>query len=210
MPEEYETKGGQKVTLHYDRSEKLTRQEKKRAFGGSERHTDRRALNRKIRRETFAKSSENTGPVSEKETVFKKVAKHITPEGVAGARAAGEAVRGKGPIAYGAGYAAGAAHQGIKNTGNRVGSLLANQTPPVWLNDVGAGRRKQTSRVKGGGLPPWILGGGMPWEHHEEEPSPVEKIIITRVHADGTKTRSYRKPRERQVPRGSRPGWIQF
>lgn len=142
-----------------------------------------------------------------KPSIFQRIADVAAP-GLAGeSRALGK--RGVKSIAKDDGVA------GIRNVGQRVGSLIVQPSaPPVWLMDQTRGRggkRKQRSvQIPGTDLPPWMFGGGMPWDRPTQK-SDVERVIVTRVHADGTRTTTTRIPRDAQSRRGpTRPGWINF
>jgi hypothetical protein len=145
----------------------------------------------------YSKSIGPEKPV--KEGIFKRVARVAAP----GLSGEAEALGKKGVKKL----AGGAIKSGIINTGNRVGSLIGHMGVPVWLQDQTRGKRKST-QIQGTDLPPWVFGGGMPWDQPRQS-STVEKVIVTRVHADGTRTTTTRVPTERN-PRPKKPSWIRY
>ena len=134
-----------------------------------------------------------------KEGIFKRVARVAAP-GLAGEA---EALGKKGVKKV----VGGAIGKGIVNTGNRVGSLIGNMGVPVWLQDQTRGKRKAT-QIQGTDLPAWVFGGGMPWDQPRQS-STVEKVIVTRVHADGTRTTTTRAPSQKST-RPRKPEWIHY
>jgi hypothetical protein len=200
---------GQKVTTHYD-DEKV-----------AEQHADRRNLNREIRDKAQGKSPDkpyrsvgesraidqydkapSTGSASAKKPagVFQRVANAVAPSMTKEAAELGKV----GPARL-AGRAVG---KGIVNTGARVGSLMGQNSIPVWLQDQRRGKSKYT-KMSGAELPAWIYGGGMPWDQPRQS-STVEKVIVTRVHADGTRTTTTRAPTQNRSHKPRRPDWIRF
>jgi hypothetical protein len=152
----------------------------------------------------FAEHGEPRSTKKSKEpSIFQRIAQVAAP-GMAGeSKAFGK----KGAASVLRGFAGGA----IANTGKRVGSLIGKgQAVPVWLQDRSIskkGKRKMT-QIDGMDLPPWIHGGGMPWDAPKQKDD-VERIVITRIHADGSRTTSTRHPNKKKRS-GDRPSWIQF
>lgn len=105
--------------------------------------------------------------------------------------------------------AAGFTKSRISNASLRIEDIVTHQTGvPIWLHDTGKKGKSKLTRFSGEGLPSWVFGGGMPWDRTRRE-SDVERVIVTRVHSDGRKTRSIKKPKRTEIVR-DRPSWIQF
>lgn len=138
----------------------------------------------------------------ERGSIFQRIADVAAP-GLSGeARALGK--KGVAKLAKGA------IVSGVRNTGERVGSLVGNMAPPVWLQDVHTGKRggkKKFTQVPGNGMPSWMFGGGMPWDQPTHK-TDVERVIVTRVHADGSRTTTQRIPTQKR--RSNKPDWIHF
>jgi hypothetical protein len=181
MPETYETKSGQKVTTYY--KEAADSEEKETKF--REKNEDRVQLNKDLR--------------SEQEGIFKKAVRLVNPAAPAAATASGKGavkkVKAAGPSA-------------LQNLGKNVGAAnKAMSGPPVWLRDNyagGSGKKTTQRKVSGSGLPDWVLGRGAPWDPHGQrmagsgDHGEVVKVVVTRTHADGTKTRTYRTPHKKR------------
>ena len=178
--------GNQKVTTYYEKDPG----EKARESGGSPAQTERREQNRKIR---------DSAPAP-KEGIFKKISKNLAPGLSHEARELGKEGIVK-PVGR-------AVKTGVINTGARVGSLVGQPSMPVWLQDQRKSGSKST-RISGAELPGWIYGGGMPWDQPRQS-STVERVIVTRIHADGSRTRTERHPQQSRRQQSSRPDWIRF
>ena len=113
---------------------------------------------------------------------------------------------------------------------NVGGYVERNNGQPTWMTDGRQARRQSkqgnqratapmpySKMPYAGGtsdIPAWVLNGKMPWEQPAQKSSQnpnndVTKVIITRVHADGRKTRSVRNIGDKQV-KSTRPNWIQY
>ena len=143
----------------------------------------------------------------EKPSIFQRIAQVAAPGMVGEAKALGK----KGAASAFGGFVGGAIH----NTGKRVGSIMGKSpAPPVWLQDKmpskkGKGVRKLT-QIDGGSLPGWVFGGGMPWDRPRQQESDVERIVVTRIHADGRRTTSTRRPPGAKKKSRDYPEWFGF
>jgi hypothetical protein len=136
-----------------------------------------------------------------KDSIFKRVARVAAP----GLTGEAEALGKKGV----AKLVGGAVISGVRGAGERVGYLTEHMGAPVWLQDIQSSRKgkKKSTQITGHDLPAWVFGGGMPWDSPKKS-TDVEKIIVTRVHSDGTRTTTTRMPS--QKPRSNKPDWINY
>lgn len=160
-------------------------------------------------------------PIGPEKPVKESIAQRIAKVAAPGLVGESEAL-GKGAAKAIAGKAKGGVVRGIQNMGARVGHLIETQPAPpgisgsldvpVWLRDTKGGKSKHT-RIPGDSIPSWVLGGGLPWDQPRQH-SDVERITVTRVHADGSRTTTHRnvpaKGQRQSLPRQKKPSWIKF
>ena len=174
-----------------------------------EAHADRRAQNREIRDGSAARrSTGESGAIKEYDSAPAKgkspsKSNPLNPRGNAPPAAARQSSPKKKP---GGGPFAAIA-QGFGEMGNLARALPA----PTWINDGKKGKGKGVPGVPMGNLPDWVMTGRSPWSG---SPAPVAqntvvKTIITKVHADGTKTRSTRAPSQKKAA-PKKPNWIRY
>lgn len=91
----------------------------------------------------------------------------------------------------------------LQNLGRNVGAAAVKMNvAPAWL--PGAHQKKQSGKGKAqaaGGVPDWVMGRGTPWGQQSQQQGDhgdVVRVVVTKTHADGTVTRSYRKPRQKK------------
>lgn len=170
-----------------------------------ERHADRRAQNRELRDgrskspsqdESFAINERDTAPAYEKKP---RQSKSSPLKSSAPPAARPSKKPGGGPFAA------------IAHGYGEIGNLARALPAPTWINDGKKGKGKGVPGVPMGNLPDWVMTGRSPWSG---SPAPVAqntvvKTIVTKVHADGTKTRSVRAPSQKKAA-PKRPNWIQF
>lgn len=152
---------------------------------------------RKVKADQYEKP---IGP--EKEGIFKRAVRALNPDAPAAAEKAGKNfpknVKQAAP--------------GImQDLGRNVGkAAAAMNVAPIWLRDNYGGGKSTTKRVSAKhtqGLPPWVLGHGMPWDRPSGsggvapggDDDRVVRVVVTRTHASGRKTRSYRTPHQKET-----------
>lgn len=100
--------------------------------------------------------------------------------------------------------------QGVSNTGQRAANLSNRGfDTPTWMRDQNPGQRST-----GSSMPSWLYDGGMPYSNQQQHRD-VERITVTRIHADGSREITHRNvPAKRSAPRAAprqrRPDWIKF
>jgi len=96
------------------------------------------------------------------------------------------------------------------SVGKIFSDLQQQMGPPTWMNQSGGKRGKVSAPRAFGNVPGWVMGGRAPWDSSPESGhKDIVRTIITKVHEDGTKTRTVRGP---PAPKkgSNKPNWISW
>lgn len=96
------------------------------------------------------------------------------------------------------------------SVGKNFSDLQQQMGPPTWMNQSGGKRGKVSAPRAFGNVPGWVMGGRAPWDSSPESGhKDIVRTIITKVHEDGTKTRTVRGP---PAPKkgSNKPNWISW
>jgi len=193
----------QNVSTSYTPTSTLSKEEH------MESHSSRRRSNRELRDDTF----EDPGVVDDYESAPAYGKGEKRPK-----------TRGCSPLTCPTGAAPTGRPQ--KKSGGGVGSIFAGMganiidvlqkvPEPAWIRDGGGKGGKKGRGIPGmgpGNVPDWVMTGRAPWDGpvKKQQGAPVVKTVITKVHADGSKTRSVRggTPTQHKAPK--KPNWINW
>ena len=96
------------------------------------------------------------------------------------------------------------------SVGKNFSDLQQQMGPPTWMNQSGGKRGKVSAPRAFGNVPGWVMGGRAPWDSSPKSGhKDIVRTIITKVHEDGTKTRTVRGP---PAPKkgSNKPNWISW